>query len=179
MKRMKNEKGITLVALIITIVVLLILAVVAVTGVKQDGIFSHANNAATKYNSAIKDENGTIANLGNWVIKFDNGTTHTWGEWKVITQANCKTETNGSKERECSVCGEKETQVISWENAHEQDVAMSDTTVCTGKGTHYVLGPCYYCGKNVFNSAESTCSYIGHEPKYWGQGFYCEENGIS
>jgi len=60
MRRTKMQKGITLIALIITIVVLLILAVVAIGAVKESGIITHAQKAATDYNSAKADEESKI-----------------------------------------------------------------------------------------------------------------------
>ena len=36
---------------------------------------------------------------------------HTWGDWEVTTPATCTA--NGSKERECSVCHQKETETIT------------------------------------------------------------------
>lgn len=58
---MKQQKGITLIALIITIIVLLILAVVAIGAVQESGIITHAQKAATDYNSAKADEESTIS----------------------------------------------------------------------------------------------------------------------
>lgn len=56
----KNEssiKGITLVALVVTIIVLLILAGVSISLVfNSDGLFSKANEAASRYNQAKEDE---------------------------------------------------------------------------------------------------------------------------
>ena len=63
----KTQKGITLIALIITIVVLLILAVVTVSAIQNDGIISHAQNAATKYNGAQGEEANTIAGYLNYI----------------------------------------------------------------------------------------------------------------
>ena len=57
---MKKQNGITLIALIITIVVLLILAVVAIGAVQESGIITHAQKAATDYNSAKADEESKI-----------------------------------------------------------------------------------------------------------------------
>lgn len=55
----KQEKGITLIALIITIVVLMILAVVTINSVKEGGIITHAQNAASSYKEAqIEEEVG-------------------------------------------------------------------------------------------------------------------------
>ena len=56
MKRIKEEKGITLVALIITIVVLLILAAVAIGTVRDSDIIEYAKNAAGSYNQAKNNE---------------------------------------------------------------------------------------------------------------------------
>ena len=55
-QKLKEYKGITLVALIITIIVLLILAVVAISAVIGNGILNHAQNAKTKYSDAQKNE---------------------------------------------------------------------------------------------------------------------------
>ncbi len=60
---MKENKGITLVALIITIIVLLILAVVTISAVNEGSLFSHANNAATKYKEGAEAEDSTIQRL--------------------------------------------------------------------------------------------------------------------
>ena len=57
---MKKQNGITLIALIITIVVLLILALVAIGAVQESGIITHAQKAATDYNSAKADEESKI-----------------------------------------------------------------------------------------------------------------------
>ena len=57
---MKKQNRITLIALIITIVVLLILAVVAIGAVQESGIITHAQKAATDYNSAKADEESKI-----------------------------------------------------------------------------------------------------------------------
>ncbi len=71
MKNLKEEKGITLVALIITIIVLLILAVVTISAVNEGSLFVHANNAATQYDKAQKEENAII---GNYLTIVDNYT---------------------------------------------------------------------------------------------------------
>ena len=60
---MKKQKGITLIALIITIVVLMILAVVTINSVKDGGIITHAQNAATKMNKAQIEEKANLVRL--------------------------------------------------------------------------------------------------------------------
>ena len=59
-QKLKEHKGITLIALIITIIVLLILAVVAISAVNGNGILNHAQNAKTKYSEAQTNEQARL-----------------------------------------------------------------------------------------------------------------------
>ena len=54
--KIKNAKGITLVALIITIIVLLILAVVAITSISNSNIIKHAQNGGEAYQQGETNE---------------------------------------------------------------------------------------------------------------------------
>ena len=62
---------------------------------------------------------------------------HTYGEWKVTTPATCIA--NGSKERECSVCHQKETETITalGHNFHGTETVTKAPT-CTTEGTKTV-----------------------------------------
>ncbi len=63
-KKMKEQKGITLIALVVTIVVLLILAGVTITFVLgEGGILDMAKEAADRTNKAIANEQEDVANL--------------------------------------------------------------------------------------------------------------------
>ena len=77
--KLKENKGITLIALIITIIILLILAVVTITAVSEGNIFNHANNAATRYNAAATEENAIITNYLSEMEKHD-GEKHDKGD---------------------------------------------------------------------------------------------------
>lgn len=58
------RNGITLIALIITIIVLLILAGVAISLTIDRGmLFGRANEAATNWNTSVRNEQETISNL--------------------------------------------------------------------------------------------------------------------
>ena len=59
-QKLKEYKGITLVALIITIIVLLILAVVAISAVSGNGILNHAQNAKSSYLEAQTNEQARL-----------------------------------------------------------------------------------------------------------------------
>ena len=59
-EKIKNTKGITLVALIITIIVLLILAVVAITSINNNKILEYAKNGRDAYNQGRTNGTKTI-----------------------------------------------------------------------------------------------------------------------
>ena len=59
-EKIKNTKGITLVALIITIIVLLILAVVGITSINNNKILEYAKNGRDAYNQGRTNETETI-----------------------------------------------------------------------------------------------------------------------
>ena len=77
MCKTKSKKGITLVSLVITIIVLMILAGVAISlATGEDSIFSKANEAASKWNTAVGEESNTIKNSGAnkqmiWGCQYD------------------------------------------------------------------------------------------------------------
>ena len=68
MIKVKNQKGITLIALVITIVVLLILAGVSINALFSDnGIIERAKDAQNKINEAEKMDLEAINELNNWL----------------------------------------------------------------------------------------------------------------
>ena len=73
MKKLKEEKGITLVALIITIVVLLILASVAIGTVRDSDIIGYAQNAAGSFNQAKANEVDTLTKYEEEIEKYVPG----------------------------------------------------------------------------------------------------------
>ena len=86
MKRLKTNKGITLIALIITIIVLLILAAVAIAAIKGDGIISHAKNAKTEYSGAQANEQEL---LSNYELMLAEETGNAWKQEKTrVTKGN-------------------------------------------------------------------------------------------
>ena len=62
--KVKETKGITLIALVITIVVLLILAGVVIATLNgNDNIIKNANTAVGKYNEKVNEEQGILDTL--------------------------------------------------------------------------------------------------------------------
>lgn len=62
MFKLKQKKGITLIALVITIIVMLILVAVTITAAINGGLFDYARKAAVDTNTAIEDEQD-LANI--------------------------------------------------------------------------------------------------------------------
>ena len=124
MKKIKSQKGITLLALIITIVVLLILAVVAIGAVRDSKIIAHAQNAGTTYEEAKNNET-TI--LGQYETLLDE--QQGIGPWSLDkdgeTVKNSKT-------------GEKKK--IGEEIANDVVLSATGGTKSTYTGTWTILG---------------------------------------
>ena len=72
MKKLKTQKGITLVALVITIIVLLILAVVAIGAVQDSKIIEHSQNAATTYNSKKAEEDSKLSDYEDKIATYES-----------------------------------------------------------------------------------------------------------
>ena len=93
MKKLKTQKGITLVALIITIVVLLILAVVAIGSLRESEIIQYAKKAAIDYETKQEEEKGLIEGY-KVLISEQQGSSFT--KWELqedgVTIKNGKTQ---------------------------------------------------------------------------------------
>ncbi len=76
-EKLKNTKGITLIALIITIIILLILAMVSISLVMNENIIKHANNAVTAYNAAQTNELQQLNWVENQIKDYGGQTTTT------------------------------------------------------------------------------------------------------
>ena len=66
-QKLKNTKGITLVALIITIIVLLILAVVAITSISNSNIIKHAQNGSATFEQGKTNETEKLAEYESYL----------------------------------------------------------------------------------------------------------------
>ena len=67
-KKLKNRKGITLIALVVTIVVLLILAGVSISLVlDNNGIIQKSKEARNKYGQAKENEQADLTNVSDWI----------------------------------------------------------------------------------------------------------------
>ena len=78
-RKMKKQRGITLVALVITIIILLILAGVALSALTgHDSIIENANSAVGTYNDEVTKEQGEMSKiqelLSSWIGGNGSGT---------------------------------------------------------------------------------------------------------
>lgn len=82
---MKKNSGITLIALVITVIILVILSAVAVSMITgNDGIFSKANDSATRYNEAAQNEAEIINGLMELTEEKIDKTGGSWNEKKGV-----------------------------------------------------------------------------------------------
>ena len=89
-KKIKERKGITLIALVITIIVLLILAAISIamlTG--QNGILTQAQNAKNKTEEAKNKELSDLAILEQYINQYANG------DWDSTKKVNSPKLTSG------------------------------------------------------------------------------------
>ena len=97
--KLKNSKGITLVALVVTIVVLLILAGVSINlVVGQNGIINKAKDAKKNYTDASEDEKKKLENTDKWIDEQIGGTINPEGQVKPgveVTGSNKQYVSNG------------------------------------------------------------------------------------
>ena len=72
-RKIKNQKGITLVALVITIIVMLILVAVSVTVAINGGLFTQAKEAGNSWEDKSAEEAaGNIINVDNQIVNIDS-----------------------------------------------------------------------------------------------------------
>ena len=74
MKKLKQNKGITLVALVITIIILLILAGISIAALTNTGLFDKAKKAKIEIENAQELENEILADYENKINEL-RGTT--------------------------------------------------------------------------------------------------------
>ena len=70
MKKLKKQKGITLIALVITIIILLILAGISIAGLTQTGLFTKAKEAKQNTLDAQLKENTTLNEYDELIAKY-------------------------------------------------------------------------------------------------------------
>ena len=80
---------------------------------------------------------------------------HSWGNWNVTKEAECSSGTPGEKERSCTKCGAKDTQVIAATHTWSERTVLKEPT-CTEAG--YSGFQCTVC------HAENPDHHIEIEP---------------
>lgn len=143
MKKIKMEKGITLIALIITIIVLLILAIVTIGQMKNSKIITHSLDAKDRYTIAQEKEQILLA-CSDYKIGKYSGSTQTLEN--ALSDADVEYESIiGSDETEYTVVlkngraytfgldGEISQEDV-WNGNDTKQVAESDSTYLISNG---------------------------------------------
>ena len=127
--KIKQEKGITLIALVITIVVLLILAGVSINAIfSENGIINKAKDAQNKMDQATQNDLDAIGGLSNWIDSKTDGTiTSTKGI--SINKSNLTLELEeGKTVTETLTASLSEiTGEITWSNSDNTKAEISST----------------------------------------------------
>ena len=120
--KIKQEKGITLIALVVTIVVLLILAGVSLNAIfSENGIIKRAKDAQNKMDQATQNDLDAINGLNNWIdgkINGSSGKNTTGGddtptEKPLITDSSLTSNDRTSSESTTVIAKDKkENQVV-------------------------------------------------------------------
>ena len=120
--KIKQERGITLIALVITIVVLLILAGVSLNAIfSENGIIKRAKDAQNKMDQATQNDLDAINELNNWIdgkINGSSGGNTTGGndtptEKPLITDSSLTSNDRTSSESTTVIAKDKkENQVV-------------------------------------------------------------------
>ena len=87
-EKLKQAKGITLIALIITIIILLILAIVSISLVINQGILNKSKNAVDKYSEAESDEQAQLLKSEYEMAKYEGKTTGSFTDYVLETKYN-------------------------------------------------------------------------------------------
>ena len=130
-----------------------------------------------EYTCNYEHKNGATGNScgRTWRVTIPKK-DHTWGEWTVTTHATCTTD--GSKERECSVCHQKETETIPALKHDWGDWQLTKAPTCMEKGEE--KRECKVCGKpetrevdkldhveELRGAKEPTCTEPGYTGDKW------------
>lgn len=115
-------------------------------------------------------EDGLLAKVDETLI-CPTEDSHVYGAWYVVNAATCTKD--GSKRRDCTLCGHSETEVIAATgNTHtidESNITVVEAATCLkeGKGTT----PCTSCGESV--EVTLPIDYDGHTGTYTDGAWTC------
>jgi len=106
----------------------------------------YAQNAADNWNKAQQDEAQMLKNYVQYLAPCNNNGEHTWGEWTTTVAAVCATKTNGTQERVCVNCGNKESREVKFMHQledpdftpHEDNCCKVCGQICDGTITHTI-----------------------------------------
>ena len=136
MKKLKQQKGITLVALIVTIIILLILAGISIAGLTQTGLFTKAKEAKQNTLDAQLKENTILNEYDELIAKYGSS------EGQPITNVDTsKTNPEGAKPKGVTVIDGDATKGIVIKDSNDNEWVWVEVP------------------KNIFTTAKSSSEY--------------------
>ena len=157
-ERLKNSKGITLIALIITIIILIILAGISIsilTG--QDGLINKAKQGTQNYQNAAIEEQAMLNNLFD---DFTTGVAIASGDLEAITHIDneqAATSDKILKDYKAYVNGELVTGMIESKSEQTYTPGTTNQTIAAGQylsGDQTILGDADLKVENIKNGVE-------------------------
>ena len=145
--KIKQEKGITLIALVVTIVVLLILAGVSVNAIfSENGIIKRAKDAQNKMDQAAENDQKGINELSNWLDSKINGNSggNTTGGNTTGGDANPSTTPKIS-----TLVGKVVDKNTKAEDAYGNKITIPKGFKVLAKGTSTESASYTYSGNNI------------------------------
>lgn len=197
MRKIRTNKGITLIALIITIIILLILAVVSIRLVVNNGILGKAEHATTKYGteeeqeqikigyadyqmakeSGVENPQLTVAgakvtrNETDWTVKFSKtGNVYTINDNGEVSYSNSESDDNLITSTKI-----KENPSIYYGknvnySATVKNQDSKETENITGWKIFYADANIYLISENFINCNVLPATTGGHRPNYTNSG---------
>ena len=156
--KLKNNKGITLIALIITIIILIILAGISIsilTG--QDGLINKAKQGTQNYQNAAIEEQVMLNNLFD---DFTTGVAIASGDLEAITHIDneqAATSDKILKDYKAYVNGELVTGMIESKSEQTYTPGTTNQTIAAGQylsGDQTILGDADLKAENIKNGVE-------------------------
>ncbi len=111
-------------------------------------------NAAGQAQITVTETFSGVSAVCSVFVNENTGCEHKFSDWQISVNATC--ETDGEEYRECSVCHEKQTNIIT-AKGHDYETVVTNPT-CTAGG--YTTYTCKACGEGYSSDITEP---IGHK----------------
>ena len=146
--RIRQERGITLMALIITIIVLVILAAITIGTAYTSGIIQMGTQGAKDYAVASSKENEILNETTTYVENVVKRIKRTLGDWEYFEEKDTVNGEQGNSNNPTIPAGFRpiNTQNANWgngEQAPSKEAVNNGLVIEDEEGNQFVWVPCY------------------------------------